>query len=151
MKSILLLGARVGQAGQLRRVTILLADDHPRFPQLVEGLLNATFEVLGSVGDGKALVDSALKLKPDVIITDISMPILNGIEAAEQLKKEGCKAKIIFLTVHTGADFVRACLDLGAVGYVVKPRVATELVPAIQEVLAGRVYVSPQASLESTA
>ena len=133
------------------KITILLADDHPCFPQLVESLLGATYEVVGTVSDGQALVDASLRLKPDVIITDISMPVLNGIEAVEQLRKSGCASKIIFLTIHSGTDFVRACLSLGAVGYVVKPRVATELVPAIREALAGRVFVSPQASPEDRA
>jgi DNA-binding NarL/FixJ family response regulator len=146
MKNIVLLGTRVKQAGQVSKVTVLLADDHPHFPQLVRSLLQETFVILGSVADGKALVEAALELKPDVIVTDISMPVLNGMEAVEQLKRAGCNSKIIFLTIHTGADFVRSCLELGAAGYVVKPKVATELVPAIREVLAGRIFVSPQAS-----
>ena len=81
-------------------VRILLADDHPRVPELVESLLDSSFEVVGRVGDGHALFDAALKLKPDVIITDISMPILNGIEVATNLKESGCTSRIVFLTLH---------------------------------------------------
>jgi len=139
------------QAVSLKKATVLLADDHPDFPQLVESLLGTTYEVVGSVSDGQALVEATLRLKPDVIITDISMPVLNGIDAIEQLRKSGCTSKIIFLTIHSGGDFVRACLALGAVGYVVKPRVATELLPAIREALAGRIFVSPLGSSESPA
>jgi len=138
----------VGQAGQLKKIGILLADDHPHFPQFVGSMLGADFEVLGSVSDGQALVEAALRLAPDLIITDISMPILNGIEAVEQLRKAGCTAKIIFLTVHTGADFVRTCLDSGATGYVVKPRAANELLRAIRSVIAGDTFVSPQAGID---
>lgn len=114
--------------------------------EIVEGLLESDFEIVGSVSDGEALVEASLTLRPDVIITDISMPVLNGMEAVEQLRKSGCASKIIFLTVHSDTDFVRMCLALGATGYVVKPRVASELLPAIREALAGRTFVSPLTS-----
>jgi DNA-binding NarL/FixJ family response regulator len=87
-----------------------------------------------------------MNLKPDVIVTDISMPVLNGIEAANQLNEAGCTSKIIFLTVHSDPDFVRTCLATGAFGYVVKSRVATDLLPAIHEALAGRLFISPSIS-----
>ena len=122
---------------------MLLADDHPGFPEMIEGLLGPTFEVVGEVSDGQSLVEKARELSPDIIISDISMPILNGIEAAQQLKRLGTAAKIIFLTVHSGTDFVRACMAAGASGYVEKPRVATDLLAAIGEVLAGHTFVSP--------
>lgn len=143
MSQALLFPARIQQAGQLNRITVLLADDHPGFPHLVEGMLEPAFEIIGSVINGRSLIDTAMKLHPDVIVTDISMPILNGIEAAVQLKKSGCASKIVFLSAHSDPDFVRACLSTGALGYVIKPRMATELVHAIQEALAGRVFVSP--------
>ena len=122
---------------------ILLADDHPHFPELVEGLLGANFEVVGKVGNGRALFDAALDLKPDVIVTDISMPVLNGIEVVEQLRRSGCTSKVIFVTVHSDPDFVRTCLAAGAFGYIVKPRVAIDLLPAIREALAGHLFISP--------
>jgi len=123
-------------------VRILIADDHPGVPEMVEDILESTSEVIGTVGNGKSLVESALRLKPDVIIADISMPILNGIEAAKQLRESGSRAKIVFLTVHSDPSFVRACMDVGASGFVVKDRRDTDLLPAIREALAGRVFLS---------
>jgi DNA-binding NarL/FixJ family response regulator len=87
-------------------------------------------------------MEAAMRIHPDVIVTDISMPILNGIEACKQLRALGCEAKIIFLTAHSDIDFVRTCLDAGALGYVVKSRMATDLKRAVQEVLAGRIFIS---------
>lgn len=82
-------------------------------------------------------------LNPDVIVTDISMPVLNGIEAAKELHHAGCTAKIIFLTVHSDPDFLASCLATGARGYVIKSRTVTDLVPAVHAVLAGRMFISP--------
>jgi DNA-binding NarL/FixJ family response regulator len=141
-KRLVLFPMRSQLMGQMDKVRILLADDHPHFPELVESLLGVTFEVVGIVGDGRALVDAGLKLKPDVILTDISMPVVNGIEAVEELRKAGCASKIIFLTVHSDPDFVRACLATGALGYIFKDRVALDLLTAIREALAGHLFVS---------
>jgi DNA-binding NarL/FixJ family response regulator len=129
-------------ADYLSKVRILLADDHPKFPEMAEQLLGSDFEVVAKVGNGQALFEAAMRLQPDIIVSDISMPILNGIDAADLLRKSGCKARIIFLSVHIDSEFVRECLLAGAFGYVVKSRVATELVPAIQEVLVGNIFVS---------
>jgi DNA-binding NarL/FixJ family response regulator len=122
---------------------ILLADDHPHFSEVVESLLGSAFEVVGKVGDGRSLFDAAMALKPDLILTDISMPVLNGIEAVDELHRSGCNSKIIFVTVHSDPDFVRSCLAVGAAGYIVKPRVAEDLQSAIREVLAGHLFISP--------
>jgi DNA-binding NarL/FixJ family response regulator len=127
---------------QMNKIRILLADDHPHFPELVESLLGAAFEVVGIVGDGRGLVDAGLDLKPDIILTDISMPVVNGIEAVEQLRKAGCVSKVIFLTIHSDPDFVQACLATGALGYILKTRVALDLLAAIREALAGHLFVS---------
>jgi DNA-binding NarL/FixJ family response regulator len=127
----------------MSKVRILLADDHPGVRELVKVMLEPTYEVIGTVDNGKALVETALRLQPDVIITDISMPILSGIEAAKQLKESGSRAKVVFLTVHSDCDFVRACFDAGVSGYVVKLRVDADLLPAIHEALAGRIFLSP--------
>jgi DNA-binding NarL/FixJ family response regulator len=135
---------RAQWAGQLRKASIVLADDHPNFPRVVEGLLKPDFRVISCVFDGKSLVETSMKLRPDVIITDISMPVLNGIEAAIQLRKSGSKAKVIFLTVHSDADFVRACLAAGASGYVLKARLVNDLLPAVRDVLAGGIFVPPE-------
>jgi DNA-binding NarL/FixJ family response regulator len=123
-------------------VRILLADDHPHFPEMEERLMQPEFEVVGKVRDGRALVEDAMLLKPDLIVTDVSMPVLNGIEAADLLRQSGCKSRIIFLTVHSDPDFVRRCLSTGAFGYVVKSRIASELLPAIREALEGSIFVS---------
>jgi DNA-binding NarL/FixJ family response regulator len=130
------------QAGRLSKPTILLADDHPNFPDMVERLLYPNFEVVGKVADGQALFEAALKLQPDVIVTDISMPILDGIEAAVRLKECGCRSRIVFLSVHSDPDFVRACLATGAFGYVMKANLAHDLLPAIHEALAGNLYIT---------
>ena len=107
-----------------------------------ERLLQQEFEVIGKVRNGQALFEEAMRLRPEVIVTDISMPILNGIEAADRLKESGCNSRIVFLTVHSDTEFVRRCLSAGAFGYVPKSRIASELVPAIREALAGNIFVS---------
>jgi DNA-binding NarL/FixJ family response regulator len=128
--------------GQLKKATILLADDHPHFPELIKKLLEPTFEVIGSVCNGQSLIEASLKMKPDVIITDISMPVLNGIEAVVRLKRLGSRSSVIFLTLHSDTDFVRVCFATGANGFVSKPQAFTQLLTAISEVLAGRSFVS---------
>ena len=128
------------------KVRILLADDHPRFPEVEERLLEPEFEVVGKVRDGQALLEEAMRLQPDVIVTDISMPILNGIEAADRLRESGCSSRIVFLTVHSDSDFIRRCLSTGAFGYVVKSRMTSELTSAIREALAGNIFVSTHLS-----
>jgi DNA-binding NarL/FixJ family response regulator len=133
---------RTQWAGQLNKIRVLLADDHPGFPEIAEHFLEPEFEIVSKVVDGQALFDEAMRLKPDIIVTDISMPVLNGIEAADRLMESGSKSRIVFLTVHTDADFIRRCLATGALGYVVKSRIATDLVPAIRQALAGQVFVS---------
>jgi DNA-binding NarL/FixJ family response regulator len=132
--------------GYLMKPRILLADDHPGFPDLEEHVLGPEFEVIGKVSNGQALFEEAMRLKPNVIVTDISMPIVNGIEAADRLKESGCESRIVFLTVHADSDFVRRCLSTGAFGYVVKSRLATELVPAVRDALAGNIFVSSVSS-----
>jgi DNA-binding NarL/FixJ family response regulator len=109
---------------------------------MAQGLLVSACEVVGQTSDGQSLMEAAMRIHPDVIVTDISMPILNGIEACKQLRELGCEAKVIFLTAHSDIDFVRTCLDAGALGYVVKSRMATDLKRAVQEVLAGRIFIS---------
>jgi DNA-binding NarL/FixJ family response regulator len=135
----------------LNKVRILLADDHPHFPEIEERLLEPEFEVVGKVSNGQALFDEAIRLKPDVIVTDISMPILNGIEASSRLRESGCSSRIVFLTVHSDPEFVRTCLSTGAFGYVAKSRLLSELVPAIHEALAGKIFVSRELPHESEA
>ena len=123
-------------------VRVLLADDHRYVSEMLERLLFRGFQIIGKVGNGQALVATALRLTPDLILTDISMPVLNGIDAVDELRKQGCPSKVIFLTMHADPEFVRSCLAAGAFGYVVKPRLALDLLPAIRQVLAGHIFVS---------
>lgn len=122
---------------------VLLADDHEAVLRAAAALLKSKFEVVGSASDGQSLVESALHLKPDVVVVDISMPGCTGIEAIKALKAAGLVTKVVFLTVHDDPDFARAALALGTAGYVVKRRMASDLIPAIQLALAGRSFVSP--------
>jgi len=121
---------------------ILLADDHRKLLELVRGLLEPTFDVVGAVEDGESLVEAAGKLHPDVIVSDISMPKFDGLEAAHRLRESGSASKIVFLTVHADPDFVQAALKTGALAYVTKLRINTDLLVAIREALAGRIFVS---------
>jgi DNA-binding NarL/FixJ family response regulator len=125
------------------RARILIADDHQPVLGRTACLLQAHFEVIGSVTDGKMLVQEALRLQPDVIVSDILMPGLNGLEAAHQLRERGCNAKFIFLSVYESADFVRASFSVGGSAYVTKARMGMDLVTAIKEVLQGRKFTSP--------
>jgi DNA-binding NarL/FixJ family response regulator len=122
---------------------VLLSDDHPNMLRMVETILEPIFEVVGKVTDGKSLMEAAAKLNPDLIVTDISMPILNGIEAVKNLKESGSRAKVVFLTVHTDNEFVKLCFETGASGYVLKPQMATDLLFAVRAALAGRSFTSP--------
>jgi DNA-binding NarL/FixJ family response regulator len=133
--------------GPLSKIRVLLADDYRPLLESVLRLLEPGFEIVGEAQNGQALVEAALKLKPDVIVTDISMPILNGIEAAERLREAGSTSKIVFLTVLSDPDFIFTCIATGALGYVVKARLGSDLELAIREAVAGRIFISP--ALES--
>lgn len=132
----------------MNRVRVLLADDHRALLYHVARMLEPDYDVVGAFGDGQALLEAAVRLKPDVLVLDISMPVLTGLQAARELKKAGSQAKIIFLTVHEESDFVRESFASGGSAYVIKSRLATDLALAIQEVLAGRSFISPPLSLD---
>jgi DNA-binding NarL/FixJ family response regulator len=125
------------------RPRVLLADDHPPMLERVASLLQPAYDVVGTVSDGGTLVSEAQRLQPDVIVLDITMPILTGIEAAHKLREAGSRAKLVFLTVHQEAAFVRECFAGGGLGYVTKSRLVTDLIPAIKEALANHHFVSP--------
>jgi len=125
------------------RVSVLLADDHGDFLDVVARHLQPHFDVVKTVGDGQALLDEAARLEPDVVVLDISMPVLNGIEAARKLKAAGSPARIVFLTVHADLDYVSAAFGTGALGYVLKSELASDLLPCLREALIGRSFVSP--------
>ncbi len=130
----------------LKRPRILLADDHVPMIERVRSLLQTDFEIVGDVSTGPDLVSEAGRLQPDIIVLDITMPGLTGIEAAHELRQAGSSAKFVFLSVHERVEFVRACLAEGALGYVVKSRLAIDLVPAVVDALAGRRFISPPVS-----
>lgn len=133
---------KLGQA-MLTGLRILLADDHKAMLERVKELLDPEFEVVGAVDNGQALVDAAKELNPDVLVVDISMPVLNGIDAVRQIKNLGIKARVIFLTVHEDPDMVPVCFEAGALAFVVKSRLASDLIPAIQLALTNHTFVSP--------
>jgi DNA-binding NarL/FixJ family response regulator len=132
-----------GSEEYMSRIRVLVADDNMPMLDAVVETLKPEFDVVGTVSDGHSLILAVELLGPDVLILDISMPILNGIDAARLLKESGTSAKIVFLTVHEDRDFVRDSLAAGALGYVIKPRFQTDLPMAIREAIAGRVFISP--------
>jgi DNA-binding NarL/FixJ family response regulator len=127
----------------LIRPRVFLADDHPDFLKLEMAFLKPHFELIGTAADGASLVSEVLRLHPDVVVADITMPIVSGIEAVRQLVQSGCTAKFIFLTIHSSEEYVNACLEQGARGFVTKSRMKTHLIPAINAVLDGLPYVAP--------
>jgi DNA-binding NarL/FixJ family response regulator len=127
----------------MSRITVLLADDHVIVAQGLESLLRESFNLIGTVRDGRALLDAARKFKPDVIVTDISMPLLNGLDAVRQLKTEGITAKIIILTQHKETHFAVEAFRAGVSGYLLKISAADELETAIREAIHGRAYLTP--------
>ena len=128
---------------------ILLADDHTMFVQGLQSFLEDEFELVGTVADGQALAEAARRLDPDVIVVDISMPVLNGLDAVRQLVKEGTRAKIIFLTMHADEQLMAEAFRCGGSGYVLKQSAGEELITAIRQVLAGHTYVTPLVAAES--
>jgi DNA-binding NarL/FixJ family response regulator len=105
-------------------------------------MLASLFEVVGTVGSGTAMISEAMRLNPDVIVADISMPDMTGIEAARRLRARGSMARVVFLTIHSETEFIEACLAAGALGYVAKIHMKTDLIPAINAALAGRSFIS---------
>ena len=128
---------------------ILIADDHTLLVDGFRLMLEPEFEVIGSVEDGHALLEAVTQLKPDVVLMDISMPVLNGIDAARQLRKLQPSCKIIFVTMHSDSDYVTAAFRAGASGYVLKRAAASELLTAIRQVLRGLHYVTPLVTKEA--
>jgi len=127
----------------MRRPRVLLADDHSLVLGAFENLLSGECDIVGQVADGRALIDAAEKLKPDVIVLDIGMPLLNGLEAGRQIKRRLRDVKLVFLTMHEDADLAADAFRSGASAYLLKRSAASELVTAIREVMQGRSYVTP--------
>lgn len=124
------------------RPRLFLADDHPEFLKLEKAFLDPHFELIGTAADGVSLVKEVLRLCPDIVVVDITMPMLSGIDAVRQLVQSGSTAKFIFLTIHSGEDYVQACLKEGARGFVTKSRMNSHLIPAIKAVLEGLPYIA---------
>jgi DNA-binding NarL/FixJ family response regulator len=124
-------------------VRVLLADDHRILAEGLRSLLVPEFDLIGVVEDGHAMVEAAKALKPDVIIADISMPQLNGIEALEEVRKFNPNVRVIFLTMHRDVAYARRALEAGAVGFVVKHAALDELVLAVRAAAQGRIFVTP--------
>lgn len=131
------------------RIRVLLADDHSIVAEGLRSLLQREYDVIGIVRDGRQLLVEAPKLKPEVIVLDIGMPVLNGLDAAEQLKSILPDVKLVFLTMKDDANLAAAALNLGAVGYVLKHAAASELLKAVSEVLQGRAYVTAKLRAEN--
>jgi len=126
------------------RARLLLADDHSITLAGMRSVIEREYDVVGQVADGRSLVTAALKTRPDVIVLDIGMPLLNGIEAAKQIKKSWPAARLLFVTMHANLMYVRETMSAGSCGYVLKTSAAEELLPALRTVLEGGVYVTPE-------
>src|ERR1700751_112650 len=130
----------------MRLPRAILADDHTLVPEALHGLIAAQFDVVARLADGHALLASALALKPDVIVVDVAMPLLNGLEACRQLKQKMPGVKLVFLTKNEDPELAVEAMKSGASGYVLKKSAASELLQAMQAALRGKSYITPQIS-----
>lgn len=126
----------------MTRARVVVADDLAPVLSAVAGILQGSFDVVGVASDGRAALETTLKLDPDLVVLDISMPGISGIEVARELKQNGHEAKIVFLTVHEDFDILKACQAAGGLGYVIKAFMDTDLIPALNEALAGHLFTS---------
>jgi len=128
----------------MRKTTVLIADDHTIVKEgLVRLLMEHDFEVVAAVGDGHLLLDAAIRLRPDVIVTDLSMPGLSGLDVLDRLRAEHVQSKVVVLTMHNDADLATRAMRAGASGFLLKESAGEELVSAINQVLQGRSYLTP--------
>ncbi len=132
----------------MKAARILVADDHTLTLEGIRSVLEPHHEIIEAVSDGRSLVEAALRLKPDLIVLDITMPLLNGIDAAVQIKKSLPGVKLLFVTMHIGPAYLEAALDAGATGYVLKSAAREDLLLAVDKVLEGRIYLTPGLSNE---
>lgn len=127
----------------MKRPKVLLADDHRIVAEGLRGLLEPDFELVGIVEDGRAMLEAVERLRPDVVVADVSMPLLNGIEAVRQLKKKNKRLAVVFLTMHMDVTYAASAFEAGASGYVLKHSAPSELITAINSALKGRTYITP--------
>ena len=132
----------------MARARVLLADDHAIVADGLHSLLKDRYDLVGTVGDGQALVDAALEQKPDVIVADIGMPVLTGLQAWQRLSGSGIPSRIIFLTMHADPQLAAEAFRSGASGYLLKHSAGEELIAAIEEVRQGRAYMTPMITRE---
>lgn len=132
------------------RIRVLLADDHRMLVDAFSKILEPDFDVVGTVGDGRAVLVAAKELQPDVILLDISMPLLNGLDACGQLRKIVPDAAIVFVTVHDEPEIVAEAFRKGASGYLLKNSAGSELIEAIEQVTRGRTYITPLVAKDMT-
>ena len=130
---------------------IILADDHRIVLEGLRGLLEEHFDLVGTATNGRELIAETLRLKPDVVVADISMPLLNGIDAVQQLREAGCRVKVVFLTMHADPTYATRAMQAGASGYVLKHSASDELVTAIEAALRHRTFVSPAVNSDAMA
>ena len=128
------------------RARVLVADDFPPFLERIVDILSREFSVVGAVATGAELVDAATSLQPDVVVADIYMPVMNGLEAAVLLRRRGSQVPIVFMTAHHEQELIEAVRVAGALGYVTKLHLAHDLVPAIRAALEGQRFVSASVS-----
>ena len=129
-----------------KKTTVLLVDDHPGFLDEVSGLLIDKYKIVGTARDGRSGLDAARKSHAEIILLDIEMPMLNGIEVARAIRQAGLTSKVVFLTMHADPDYVTAAFKAGAQGYIFKSHLHRDLKLALETVLANRVFVSRYAS-----
>ena len=122
---------------------VLLADDHPPVLEQIRDLLLPEFEIVGTASNGSAMIAAALRLKPEVIVADVTMPVMDGIEAARRLKSLAFRGALVFVSMNNDAETVKAAFSAGADAYVLKIKAGTELITAIQAALQGRKFISP--------
>jgi DNA-binding NarL/FixJ family response regulator len=124
------------------RPRILIADDHTMFAEALRAYLEKTFTVIGVVADGRTMMQEAIRLRPDVVVTDVAMPLLNGLDAARRIREQAPKVAFVFLTMYDDANLAAAAIELGHVAFVLKCCAGGEVVKAIEEILHGRSYVT---------
>ncbi len=130
------------------RARILIADDHVMFAETLRGYLEKTFTVIATVADGRAMLEEAIRFKPDVVVADVSMPLLNGLDAARRVRQQAPKVRFVFLTMYEDANLAAAALELVHVAFVLKCCGGREILKAIDETLHGRSYLTPKLRAE---
>jgi two-component system response regulator DegU len=126
----------------MKRMRVVVADDLNLVLSAVSAILSDSFEVVGRFSDGASALKATLALEPNVVVLDVSMPGMSGIEVAQELRRRASKTKIVFLTAHGDMEILTTCLTVGGLGYVMKELIGTDLIPALEEAVADRIFVS---------